>query len=228
MPLVTVSAAGSYSPMPQSHVADRVRTLRTRLGLSQPALAKRAGIDVDNIKKVEVGRNHASTATLQEALARGFGISEHDLRAYLAGSLSVEAVAERAGGGSDVAGTPPKPQEAPMPKSPDNSHERIDAALARAFRSSERFELQDVDAIRKILRAPTGMRRDAADLERVARAWLTAAASLRMRGEAVSIESLMFELASPLERDGLRQRSDDLNGNGDDQLDEISGKRREK
>lgn len=224
MPLAVVSMTGSHGPMTQSPVAARVRSLRLRLGLSQPALARRAGTDVDNIKKVESGRNLATAAALQEALARGFGLSERDLRAYLGGSLDIEATMERATtGGDTAAATPPAPQETAAPRPADTAHDRIDAALARAFRSSERFELQDVDAIRKILRAPTGLRRDAGDLERVARAWLNAAASLRVRGESVSIESLMFELASPQERDALRDRSADLNSGGDEKLRAIAG-----
>lgn len=222
MPLAVIPMTGSHGPMTQSPVAARARSLRLRLGLSQPALARRAGTDVDNVKKVESGRNLVTAAALQEALARGFGLSEKDLRAYLGGTLDIELAVQRAGG--DVAlAEPLPPQEAPQARAADTAHDRIDAALARAFRSSERFELQDVDAIRKILRAPTGLRRDAGDLERVARAWLSAAASLRMRGEAVSIESLMFELASPQERGALRERSADLNNGGDEKLRGIAG-----
>jgi len=54
--------------------AARLRDLRGRAGLSQPALAERAGIGVSTLRQFEYGRREPTFATLVK-LATGLGVS---------------------------------------------------------------------------------------------------------------------------------------------------------
>jgi len=199
-------------------VADRVRALRVHLGLSQTDVARAGGTDVDNIKKVEAGRNQVSSLDRAESLARGFGLTVNDLRAYLDGDLTVEQTVERRGRtpGVPQAPTQLEPSREPPPQ-PD-----LDEALARAFRSSNRFTLADIDAVRKTIAGAQALRRPVADLDHAALRFLEAAADLRARGEPVTILALVFELATDGEREAIRARSAALNDAGDRELHRVT------
>jgi transcriptional regulator with XRE-family HTH domain len=62
------------SLMPErSYFAERLRELRGKAGLSQPALADRAGIGISTLRQFEYGRREPTFATLLK-LAAGLGV----------------------------------------------------------------------------------------------------------------------------------------------------------
>jgi transcriptional regulator with XRE-family HTH domain len=54
--------------------AERLKALRDKAGLSQPALAERSGIGVSTIRHFEYGRREPTYGTLVK-LAQGLGVS---------------------------------------------------------------------------------------------------------------------------------------------------------
>jgi len=65
-------------------LSHHVRALRRRLRLSQDEFAERCGLDRTVITHIESGRNRASSAATQQALARGAGLTVEQLAAYFA------------------------------------------------------------------------------------------------------------------------------------------------
>lgn len=72
-----------------AEVSEVVRKLRTELGLSQEALAEKAGLLREEVSNVETGRNKASSARIRDGLARGFGLSLEDFKELVEGQLTV-------------------------------------------------------------------------------------------------------------------------------------------
>ena len=72
---------------------NKIRALRTRLGLTQEGVAERGGgIDRTEVVAVETGRNKATTVRIRGALARGLGLSIEQLGAFLSGDLGIDEV----------------------------------------------------------------------------------------------------------------------------------------
>lgn len=75
-------------------VAERVKALRARLGLSQEAVSGRGGPTRTEMSKIEAGFNKLTTITMRAKLARGLGIDIVDLGKYLDGDLTLDAIGE--------------------------------------------------------------------------------------------------------------------------------------
>lgn len=69
---------GSRLPSLAEQVQERVRALRTGLGLTQEELCERAGVSIDAVTRIESGRRTPNLATI-ERLAAGLGVSPSDL-----------------------------------------------------------------------------------------------------------------------------------------------------
>lgn len=65
-------------------VSQHVRALRLRLKLTQEEFALRCGLDRTIVVHLERGRNKATSAATQLALARGVGMTVEQLTAYFA------------------------------------------------------------------------------------------------------------------------------------------------
>lgn len=200
-------------------VGSRVRALREALDLSTYQLAAR-GSEVegdrnklrDVITKVENDRNQITTSRSRETLARCFGLPVERFAAYIEGRESLDDVKRLA-----LADPAPAPAP-PPPTSRGSSAPNFDAALTRAFKESADADLADVDAVRAILRPTAGQLREGADLDVAVRAWLRAAAALRGRAEAVTVTSLLLEMATASERAVIAAASERLNSDGDKEL----------
>jgi hypothetical protein len=72
-------------------IGPQVRTLRLAQGLSQEELSVRAGLDRNEVGKLESGVNLGTRRRKREALARGFGLSPDDFDRFLGGTIDVFA-----------------------------------------------------------------------------------------------------------------------------------------
>lgn len=72
---------------------ERVRALRTRLSLTQDAVADRGGFPRAKMSKFESGDNAATTADAQTELADGFGVDREMIARYLDEELDLDEVA---------------------------------------------------------------------------------------------------------------------------------------
>lgn len=81
---------------------DVVRDLRARVGLTQDALAARAGISRETISMLETGRVRGRSYFMRAALARGFGITIADVARIFDSPASslVESLARKIEDGS--------------------------------------------------------------------------------------------------------------------------------
>jgi transcriptional regulator with XRE-family HTH domain len=77
-------------------VAERVRSLRRALGLTQARLTKHGGFAPAEVSRIEIGRNKAGSGRVRQKLAKGFGLSLEDTFAFVEGRLSVADAAQRA------------------------------------------------------------------------------------------------------------------------------------
>lgn len=180
-----------------TEIADRVRALREALGLRPYQVAQRGGYSRGNaayISKIERGDNNVSTIDARRKLARGFGLSVAQLEAYLEGRVPLAATVrlvrapEAAEEVLEDDGPPPDP---PHPE--DEEVDPLEPALLWAL-DRERHSMRDLDAVRSVVRGTARMSAPGADLVHAARAWLDAAARLRKRGVAVTLESLLMEI----------------------------------
>jgi transcriptional regulator with XRE-family HTH domain len=111
--------------MMQGSLAERLRVLRARQGLSLTEASKRAGITRDTLSDLERGKRHAYMPTLAK-IAQGYGVPVEDL-------LEEPALAGKG--------------EAPREAGPDNVHQLFAEHQARpawlqAFDESLRFRSQ--------------------------------------------------------------------------------------
>lgn len=117
-------------------IAVRVKALRKALGMTQEALAARAGSDWTrlHITMLESGRNQATSWHHRVGLSRGFGLSIWDLDKYLSGDLSLEVTQRRCNASEDGMSARPDPVVIPDDRYP--SRAEVLVAL-RAFTSDE-------------------------------------------------------------------------------------------
>lgn len=83
-------AMGKKKPSEVDDMADRAIALRKRLKLTQEQLAERCGLTRVEIAKLETGKNKARSARFLAALARGCGVPQEALDAYLLGELELD------------------------------------------------------------------------------------------------------------------------------------------
>jgi transcriptional regulator with XRE-family HTH domain len=76
-------------------VAERFKTLRDALGLTQGGFS---GVSRTEINKIENGANQLTGGTLRARVARAIGVSTDDLAAYIEGQLLLPALLSRRGG----------------------------------------------------------------------------------------------------------------------------------
>jgi transcriptional regulator with XRE-family HTH domain len=77
--------------------AQRLKSLRESAGLSQPALAERAGIGVSTLRHFEYGRREPTYATLVK-LANGLGVSLSAFDPPAAAPVAKKPMARKKGG----------------------------------------------------------------------------------------------------------------------------------
>lgn len=65
--------------MPSDTLAARLRAARDKTGLSQPALADRAGVPVETLRQIEQGRRPDPRFSTMTLLARALGVSLDEL-----------------------------------------------------------------------------------------------------------------------------------------------------
>lgn len=82
-------------PIPPERLA-RFVAFRKAQGLTQEALALRAGLRREKVCKVEIGLDKASTVAARDALALGFGVTAAELEDVLSGRVEVAVMVERA------------------------------------------------------------------------------------------------------------------------------------
>ena len=61
--------------MTEERIGDRLRRLRTEVGISQRELAKRSGVAREHINQIEANKTKSMTLRIAEALAKGLGVS---------------------------------------------------------------------------------------------------------------------------------------------------------
>lgn len=61
--------------MPEERIGDRLRRLRTEVGLSQRELAKRSQVDREHINQIEANKTKSMMLRTAERLANGLGMS---------------------------------------------------------------------------------------------------------------------------------------------------------
>lgn len=76
-------------------VAERVRALRERVGISQGELARRSGLKRVEVNQIENGANQAGSWNIRAGLARGVGVDVVTLAAYIDGEIGLGNVFER-------------------------------------------------------------------------------------------------------------------------------------
>jgi transcriptional regulator with XRE-family HTH domain len=136
-------------------IAVRVKALRKALGLTQEALAARAGTDWKrlHITMLESGRNQATSWHHRVGLSRGFGLSIWDLDKYLSGDLSLEATLRRCKAGEDDMSTRPDPVVIPDDRYPSRAEVLvalwpfIDPAARERVASQANFGARDPGAL---------------------------------------------------------------------------------
>src|SRR5690349_8515441 len=77
-------------------VAERVRSLRDALQLTQQQLADLGKLTRDEVSRIEIGRNKCTSGRIRRGLAAGFGLTLEDAFAFIEGRLSVEDAKRRA------------------------------------------------------------------------------------------------------------------------------------
>lgn len=82
--------------LPANSHGARVRALREQYGITQGELARRSGLGASTICAIEKGRNKATSADAQGALAKGFWLTIEQLRDYLGGRVAADATARNA------------------------------------------------------------------------------------------------------------------------------------
>src|SRR5262249_40650428 len=78
-------------------VAEMLRALRKRAGLTQADAAAKGGVTRDHIALLETGRNQASSARTRAALARAFELHDDTLADLLDGKLELAQALDRVG-----------------------------------------------------------------------------------------------------------------------------------
>lgn len=170
-------------------IADLVRALRERLGLTQEDLAERAkaehpSFDRVYVSKIEAGTNKATSAKMRDGLAAAFGLSRGDLEDYLSERISVDEAVRR------MRATPKTPHEAPKPGA-------FNHALAEAFRAG-RFEVDDLDAVRSVFRSGHEALAAEDDPVQVASVLLRCASELRRDGRPVTADTIIVRMVRVL------------------------------
>ena len=184
-------------------IAAMVKTLRERLGLSQQAVADRGGFPRPQLAKVETGHNKLSTADMRRQLALGLGVTVRTLEAYIEGGLSLD----------DAVSTVTGPDAAPAATADSDDGRALGLALVQAIVPG-RHELEDLDAVRSLLRGVELMadERDGLDLVGAARRWLDAAAYLRRRGRPVTAGAVLLQSTAAPESQAARSAAADAAG----------------
>jgi len=177
------------------NVGQRVAALREAIGLSQGGLGERSGQGENGrtyVNRIENGKSQLNSRKQVSALARGFGLSVAQLEAYLEGRVPLAATVR-------LVRAPEAPEELPEDEPPadpphpdDEGVDPLEPALLWAL-DRERHSVRDLDAVRAAIRRTARMAAPGADLVSAARAWLDAAARLRKRGVAVTLETLLLE-----------------------------------
>lgn len=187
-----------------TEIAAMVKALRERLGLSQQAVADRGGFPRPQLAKIETGHNKLSTAEMRRQLAQGLGVNLRTLEAYIEGGMSLDDAV------STVTG--PEAQTTALADSDDGR--ALGLALVQAI-TPGRHELEDLDAVRTLLRGVELLQDERAgfDLVGAARRWLDAAAYLRRRGRPVTAgAALVQSTAAP---ESANERAAAANAAGD-------------
>lgn len=74
---------------------DRIRALRTALGLTQEQVADRGGLDRTEVNKLEAGKNQATTDRIRASLAVAFASTRDDIAAYLEDRIGLDEILAR-------------------------------------------------------------------------------------------------------------------------------------
>lgn len=82
--------------MVKQPIGEEVRALRKALGLTQDAVAARAGIQRTRVVRIEGNQEAGSSWNVRRGLALAFGLSLDDLDMYLRGELSLAGALRRA------------------------------------------------------------------------------------------------------------------------------------
>lgn len=191
-------------------IAAMVKALRERLGLSQQAVADRGGFPRPQLAKIETGHNKLSTADMRRQLALGLGVNLRTLEAYIEGGMSLDDAV------STVTG--PEAQTTALADSDDGR--ALGLALVQAI-TPGRHELEDLDAVRTLLRGVELLQdeRVGFDLVGAARRWLDAAAYLRRRGRPVTAGAVLVQSTAAPE--SASERAAAANAAGDAKAREL-------
>jgi len=106
------------------HVAlkDKIKTLRTELGLTQDQVAERSKglLRRQGVLKLEKGRSQARSANMRKGLAFGFGATTQEIEELIDGGLAPEQLAAAIKGRAEVPAGERLPPE-PISPSPSGS-----------------------------------------------------------------------------------------------------------
>jgi len=78
-------------------VADRVRRLRERSGLTQAQVAERAGLERVEVNQIERGKNSCGSWRVRAGLATAFSVRVSTMAEYLDGEIDLAEVSARIG-----------------------------------------------------------------------------------------------------------------------------------
>lgn len=182
------------------HMADttaaRTRALRKRLGLTQDDVAARAArgdpeFRRDYVTKVETGANKATSLRIQQGLARGLGLTTDDLAAYLAGRITTEEAAQRA---VQLPRGDLQIERDHEERVPEDDETPLETALFRVM-NPDQHTARDFDAARAAIRGTGRKLHPHADIEATAKRLLDAAYQLRIEGEQVTTNNILWRAA---------------------------------
>jgi len=207
---LSATSKGADCHRMSTEIAAMVKALRERLGLSQQAVADRGGFPRPQLAKIETGHNKLSTADMRRQLAQGLGVNLRTLEAYIEGGMTLDDAVSTVTGG-----------EAQTTALADTDDGRaLGQALVQAIVPG-RHELEDLDAVRALLRGVELLQDERADFDLVgaARRWLDAAAYLRRRARPVTAGAVLVQsTAAP---DSLAERAIAANAEGDRKAREL-------
>ncbi len=80
----------------KGRTANKIRSLRKSLGLTQEQLSARSGITRVDISRIESGHNQATSHRVRTSLAAGFGVTVVDMDSFLDNQISSGEMSKRA------------------------------------------------------------------------------------------------------------------------------------
>lgn len=154
-------------------VRERIRWILTSKNLSESALSKKAGLARSHVGSYLADRIHSLSDDTLDAIAH-------------AANVRLEWLRDGIGDPSDA-----------LDIQRGIAHESLLDALATSFRRHSDASIADLDAVRRLVQGESAPKIPAEHAVDILSGWLTAARALRLRGDAVTWDTLAVYLSNP-------------------------------